>query len=232
MSAFDNARYVSEGDLGEIFELKRPDNRVQRGKGVSGDPGAGVAQGGEQRRLTGIGEADKAEIGYNLKFDPHAQFDARVAWRKLLRYLMRRAFPMHIAEATFAAARDDDLLAIVHDIAKQLARYIVVNGGTAGNINDQIGTVASMHLLPAPWSARLSDQMGAVEEPDQRIFVGVAAEDYMTAAPAIAAIGAPALNMRLTAKTSRPIATASRPNLDGNTIDELTGFHGSQVKRI
>ena len=54
----------------------------------------------------------------------------------------------------------------------------------------------------------------------------------MTAAPAIAAIGAPALNMRLTAKTSRPIATASRPNLDGNTIDELTGFHGSQVKRI
>ena len=79
---------------------------MQRGEGIVGDLRLGRADGGEKRRLAGIGQADEAGVGDQLEPQADGALFAGLAGIGVARRAVGRRLEMRVAETAIAAFGD------------------------------------------------------------------------------------------------------------------------------
>ena len=96
---------------------------------------------------------------------------------------------MPVAQAAATALEELHLLAVVGHFGDVIACLGVEYHGTAGHVDDDVFTVFAEGTAARTTLAVAGEDMAAVFEGQERPHVAVAAEDDMTAATAVAAVG-------------------------------------------
>ena len=94
---------------------------VQRGEGIVGHFGAGGGHGADQGGFAGIGHAQQADVGQYFQFQQQSARFAGFAGRGLFGRAVDRRFEMDVAQATFAAARQANALAVPREVGHDFA---------------------------------------------------------------------------------------------------------------
>ncbi len=160
------------------------------GEGIVGNLGAGRRYGGEQRALAGVGEAHEAHVGQQLQLQHHTLLDGGLAGLGVARGAVGGALEVPVAQAAAAAAQQLHELAVVGHLREVLAVFCVVHHRAAGHVDDHILAVLAEAAAGAAALAVAGEDVAAVFQGQQRPHVAVAAQDYVAAAAAVAAVGA------------------------------------------
>jgi hypothetical protein len=109
---FDEPRHIGEGGSAEVGvetgrfarEIHHAEVRLEGGEGVVSDLRRRRGQRGEQRRLAGIGQPDKTDVGDQPQLEADPALLARLALLGVAGGLVGRGREVDVAEATSAAA--------------------------------------------------------------------------------------------------------------------------------
>jgi len=95
-----------------------------------------------------------------------------------------------------------------------------------GTFQSQIASIAPVLLRPPPLAAVFGVLKGFEKERNQAVRVALGAQDYMTAATAIAAIGTALGDIFFAAeKLTAPLAAVSGGYMEHGRVDEAADFH-------
>ena len=121
---------------------------MQGGKRVIGDFRLGGADGGEERRFSGVGQADDPASAMSLS---HSRCDlgAGPAGVELARRAVGRGFETHIAETAFAAIGEDEMLADLSEIGDQGFPIPFVDLGADRHFEHHV-IASAVRWLPMP----------------------------------------------------------------------------------
>src|SRR5581483_1420966 len=221
--ALDQARDVGEHELA-LVRLHRAQHGLDRGERVVGDLRSGPREAAEERRLARVRLADEAGVGEQLEpeLDP-----ARLALEPALgeaRRLARGAGEALVAVTAQPTLRDHGALARLDEVVAAPAEALDLGARRHGH----------EPVLPARAVALLALPVGAapgayVRGPAQRLEVaprGVADQDDVAAAPAVAAVAAaPALDVdpRSIAEHTATRAAAAPRSSRGAAISRSVG---------
>ena len=100
--ALDQARNVGQHEV-EAGRAHDAQVGMQRRERIVGDLRLGGADGGQERRLAGVGQSDDAGIGDQLEPQPDGQLLARLAGIGMARRLVGRRLEVGVAEPAIAA---------------------------------------------------------------------------------------------------------------------------------
>ena len=202
------------GDVGEhelaLAIVDRPQDRLQRGERVVGDLRRRPRQARQQRRLAGVREPDEAGVGKQLQpqLDP-----SRLALEAALgkaRGLAGGAGEALVAVTAGAARGDDRLLPGLDQVVAAPLEPLDLGAGRHGDDVVRAArpvTLAALAVATAPGAP-----VGREAKRRQVAPRGVADQDHVAAAAAVAAVGTAARHVGLAAK--RDHAVTARAALD------------------
>ena len=149
--AFDQARNVRQHEFAAVG-VDHAELRMQRGEGIVGDLRLGGADGGEEGRLAGIGQADQPGIGDQLEPQPDRQRSSPdwpgLAWRGAR---LVDGFEMRVAEAAIAAVGEHERSPSVGEIGEQGFAVLVENLRADRHFEHDVGLpLAPWRSLPMP----------------------------------------------------------------------------------
>jgi len=127
---------------------------------------------------------------------------------------------MDVPQATFPPARDNNLLAVVCQVAEQLVA--LANFRTKGNVNRDISAALTVLQGASSVATALGCEARPMRERRQRVQAARRAEDDVTATPAVTTVRPAARNVLLTAKADDTIATSTGAHENTRLIDEGT----------
>jgi hypothetical protein len=127
---------------------------------------------------------------------------------------------MDVPQATFSPARDNNLLAVVRQVAEQLVA--LANLRTKGNVNRDVSAALTVFQGASSVAAALGCEARPMRERRQRIQATRRAEDDVTATSAVATVRPAARDVLLTAKADDTIATSTGAHENTRLIDEGT----------
>ena len=111
------------GDIGQhdgaLVELKNAEIRLDRGERIGGDLGARPGESRQKRGLAGVRQPDEADVGEQLQRQREPELIAVQTLLGELRRLARGALETDVAAAALAAARDQQPLALAHEVAQE-----------------------------------------------------------------------------------------------------------------
>ena len=105
-----------------VAEVEDAEVRLERRERVIGDLRAGRREGGEQRRLAGVREADEADVGDEAELEAEPALLARLAVLGVLRRLVGGGLEVGVAESAASAAGDHRLLAGRDEVGQRARR--------------------------------------------------------------------------------------------------------------
>ena len=214
------------GDVGDdelaIVALERPEHGLQGRERVGRHLRVGAREAREQRRLAGVRQADEADVGEQLEVQVDAALLPGQAALGQPRRLPRRGLEARVAAPAGAAARDRDLLAGAHEVvARAVPLEHLRPGRDADDHRLAVGAVA-LRALAVP--AAVGAEVRAPAEGLQVAQRVVDAQDDVTAAAAVAAVGAALGHVRLAPERQRAVAPRAGADLQVGAIGE----HGPQ----
>ena len=114
------------------------------GEGVVGNLGAGIGERADQRRLTGVGEADQTDIGEELQFQDHHHFLHGLAGLGVARCLVGGGAKLEVAQSAASAFEQHHDLSVFDDIAEIFTGFGIVGHGAGRYLDVAICAVAAV----------------------------------------------------------------------------------------
>ena len=215
--AFQQAGDVDQDNL-PVVDLGHAQRRLDGGEGIVGDLGPRGADHAQQRRLAGVGHADDADVGHQLKFQFQPQFVARFALFGQARRRIARRLEGGIAAAAAPTLRHDELLPGFGQVGQQFSRVGVAHQRPRRHGQAQIGPVGARAVGAAAVVAPLGAVVYVVLEVEERVQPKIDIEHDVAAAPAGAAIGPATRHILLLAERHHPVAAAACLRIDSCSI--------------
>ena len=220
------------GDIGdpepvEVFIFKRTYDRIDGGKGIGGNLGVRMGQLAEEGGFSGVGIADQTDVRHQLQLEPQLLLLSLRALGKLARGLIGGAFKVDIAYAAFAALGHRQLFAVRHQLADIFIRFSVRDNRAHRNLDNAVGAVATVALRPHAVLRMRCALVRLIVERQQRILVGVAAQNHRSAIPAVTAVGAALGDKLFAAERGASVAAVAGAHVQLDPILEDDVFHGT-----
>ena len=216
------------GDVGQDEFAVAPAHDAELGgeggEGVVRNLGLGPADGGQQGRFAGIGQADQPGIGDQLEAQPDPAFLAGKARAVLAGCPVGRGLEMGIAEAAIPAAAQHDALARLGQVEEQGLAVIVEDLGPHRHLEGQGLAAGAAAVLAHAVIAAAGAEMLLVAVVDQGVQIGHGLDDDVAAAPAMAAVRPAELDEFLAAEGDGPGPAVAALHIDLALIEK---FHAS-----
>ena len=219
--ALDDAGNVGHDEGTSVAVGHDAERGLEGGEGVVGNLGAGVGERADQRRLTGIGEADQTDIGEELQFQDHHHFLHGLAGLGVARRLVGGGAKLEVAQSAASAFEQHHDLSVFDDIAEIFAGFGIVGHGAGRYLDVAICTVTA---VAAAFAAVTGKNVAVIAQVEQRPVVAVAAEVDITPTPTIATIGAAEGLVFGAVHVHRTAAALTGATVDFDVVYEI-GFH-------
>ena len=215
--ALDQARDVGQDQLA-VRALQRAEDRLERRERIARDLRRRARHPRQQRRLAGVRQPDEPHVGEQLQLQLDPALAALEPVFRKPRRLPRGRREALVAAPAASAARHDRALAR-HD---QVVHGPVFERGDRPrrDADDQVAAVGAVALRALAVTAAIGLVVRAALEGLQVAQRVVADEDDVAAVPAVAAVGAAARDMRLTAERHAAVAAAPCLNEDASFVRE------------
>lgn len=194
------------------------------GEGVVGNLGAGVGERADQRRLTGVGEADQTDIGEELQFQDHHHFLHGLAGLGVARCLVGGGAKLEVAQSAASAFEQHHDLSVFDDIAEIFTGFGIVGHGAGRYLDVAICAVATVAAAFAAVAAVAGKNVAVIAQVEQGPVVAIAAEVDISPASTIAAIGAAEGLVFGAMHVHRTAAALTGATVDFDVVYEI-GFH-------
>ena len=155
--------HVRYADLRVVVVDDRADDRVERGERIARDLRSRGGKRRKKRRLAGVREAEKPDIGDSLELEPEPALLCGSTGSVLGRGLVHGRLKVDIPEATCAALGDNSGLPWFRYVGDKKPRVDVVDLGAERNGHDEVFAALAEHLLPLAGAAVLREALGIVE---------------------------------------------------------------------
>ena len=212
----DQARNVGEDEL-PIVEIDRPEVRLHRREWVIRHLRVRPGQPRKQRRLPRVRQADQADVREQLQ----AQLDlARLALEAALREprcLSRRGRETLVPVAARPAARDHQPLTVLEQL--RLRAVDAQHHRPGRDRNQPVFPSLAVLALALPVLPATRPEMPAAAQRGEVPSLSVADQHDVAAAPAVAAVGPSARDVRL-APADHAVAAASTLDVDLRPIEK------------
>ena len=209
VGAGDKTRDIGHPDCGVVVVNDRSDNGMQGCKRVRSHFRMRVTDDGQQRRLSGIGVADNADVRHYLQFQGDELLFPLHPVRMLARRPVPWPLPMAIAQSTLATLCHHKCHSVRHEIAKRIAACLVMHNCPARHRNHQVGSIPTMTILALAMPPVLRMPLRHIEDAYQGIDVLVGAQNHIPAPAAVTAIRAASLNEFFTAETDTAVPSVA-----------------------
>lgn len=197
---------------------------LEGGEGIVGNLGAGVGERADQGRLTGVGEADQADIGEELQFQDHHHFLHGLAGLGVARCLVGGGAKLEIAQSAASAFEQHHDLSVFDDIAEIFTGFGIVGHGAGGYLNVAICAVTAVAAAFAAVAAVAGKNVAVIAQVEQRPVVAIAAQVDIPPAPTITAVGAAEGLVFGAVHVHRTAAALTGATVDFDVVYEI-GFH-------
>ena len=223
-SPLDDAGNVGHHEGASVAIGHDAERGFEGGEGVVGNLGARVGERADQRRLTGIGEADQTDIGEELQFQDHHHFLHGLAGLGVARCLIGGGAELEVAQSAASAFEQHHDLSVFDDIAEIFAGFGIVGHGAGRHLDVAVGAVAAVATAFAAVAAVSGKNVTVIAQVEQRPVVAVAAEVDVASAPTIAAVGAAEGLVFGAVHVHRTAAALTGATVDFDVVYEI-GFH-------
>ena len=187
--ALNNAGDIGHDETLMVVIADDTQGRLQRCEGIVGDLRTGTGEGGEERRLTGIGKADETDICQKFQLEDDRHLLHGLSRLCIARCLVSGGAELKVAKATAAALEKNHLLTVVGDVTDILARFRIVDDGATGNIDVDILTVGAVAFITTTIATMFGEDMPLVFQMEEGPVVMVAAQDHAAAMPTVTTVG-------------------------------------------
>ncbi len=222
--ALDDAGNVGYDEGTSVAVGHDAERGLEGGEGIVGNLGARVGERADQRRLTGVGEADQTDIGEELQFQDHHHFLHGLAGLGVARCLVGGGAKLEIAQSAASAFEQHHDLSVFDDIAEIFTGFGIVGHGAGRHLDVAVGAVAAVAAAFAAVAAIAGKDMAIVAQVEQRPVVAVAAQVDVASAPTIAAVGAAEGLVFGAVHVHRTAAALTGATVDFDVVYEI-GFH-------
>ena len=222
--ALDDAGNVGYDEGTSVAVGHDAERGFEGGEGIVGNLGAGVGERADQRRLTGVGEADQTDIGEELQFQDHHHFLHGLAGLGVARCLVGGGAKLEIAQSAASAFEQHHDLSVFDDIAEIFTGFGIVGHGAGRYLDVAVCAITAVAAAFAAVAAVAGKNVAVIAQVEQRPVVAVAAEVDITPTPTIAAIGATEGLVFGAVHVHRTAAALTGATVDFDVVYEI-GFH-------
>jgi hypothetical protein len=220
--ALDEPRHVRDGrsPLVVATEVHDAEVRLERRERVVRDLRRGRGESGEDRRLSGIREADEPDVGDQPEIEPQPLLRAGLAFLGVLRRLVRGGLEVRVSEAAAAAAGDEGRLADGDQVRQKLPGLIGIDRSAGRDVEVEVVACGAMTPSARAAAARRRPEMMSMAEVSQRGLARIDAKVHRPTAPAVAPVWTTAWDVRLLAEGRGPVATIAGADPDLHAVEE------------
>ena len=222
--ALDDAGNVGHDEGTSVAVGHDAERGFEGGEGVVGNLGAGIGERADQRRLTGVGEADQTDIGEELQFQDHHHFLHGLAGLGVARCLVGGGAKLEVAQSAASAFEQHHDLSVFDDIAEIFTGFGIVGHGAGRYLDVAICAVAAVAAAFAAVAAVAGKNVAVIAQVEQGPVVAIAAEVDISPAPTIATIGAAEGLVFGAVHVHRTAAALTGATVDFDVVYEI-GFH-------
>ena len=222
--ALDDAGNVGHDEGTSVAVGHDAERGFEGGEGVVGNLGAGIGERADQRRLTGVGEADQTDIGEELQFQDHHHFLHGLAGLGVARCLVGGGAKLEVAQSAASAFEQHHDLSVFDDIAEIFTGFGIVGHGAGRYFNVPICAVAAVAAAFAAVAAVAGKNVAVIAQVEQGPVVAIAAEVDITPTPTIATVGAAEGLVFGAVHVHRTAAALTGATVDFDVVYEI-GFH-------
>ena len=221
----DQPRHVRDRRPALVVRAKLHDPEVgfERRERVIGDLRRGGGHGSQERRLAGVRQPDKPDVGDQPQLEADPALLPGLALLGVLRRLVGGRLEVGVAEPAATAAGDHHLLSGGDQIGEELVRGVVEDRGAGRNAHHEVmarRTVAPRAL--APTAVRRLEVVAVLEVAQGRL-AGIHGEVHRTASTAIPAVRSAARDVRLAPEGRRAVAAVTGTDVDLDAVEEHRG---------
>ena len=222
--ALDDAGNVGHDEGTSVAVGHDAERGFEGGEGVVGKLGAGIGERADQRRLTGVGEADQTDIGEELQFQDHHHFLHGLAGLGVARCLVGGGAKLEVAQSAASAFEQHHDLSVFDDIAEIFTGFGIVGHGAGRYFNVPICAVAAVAAAFAAVAAVAGKNVAVIAQVEQGPVVAIAAAVDITPTPTIATVGAAEGLVFGAVHVHRTAAALTGATVDFDVVYEI-GFH-------
>ena len=193
----------------------------KRGKGVVRDLGTSGRDRRDQRALSRIGETDQTNICQNLQLELDLPLLARLSHFIATGSLIGRGGKLSISTSTTPPLGNREGITLVEEFPQNAPCLRLPDEGPQWNLQDGMRPACTRLAGPHPVLSSLSPVGCAVTVVQESGKLSVAAEEDVSAAPAIAAVRPSLRDIFLAPETHAPCSTIAALDMNACSINEL-----------
>jgi hypothetical protein len=205
---FDQAREIGNDEFKIVFYPDDTKVGFERGEGVIGNLGFCGGNARDEGRLAHTWETDEGDIGHQLKFEIEPLFLADFTLFSKGGGAANIREETGVALSTATARSRHPAITLVNKVGKHRS-FEIVDHGALGDIDDQIVSTGTVHLLALAMNPVLGTAMRMVFEGKQRRDISISDKPDIAASATIATIGTTFGHVRLAAKRYAACAAVS-----------------------
>src|SRR2546429_48183 len=222
----DEARQVGDHERALVVHADDAERWRERREGVVGDLGLGRRHPRHEGGLAGVGEPDDADVGEELELEVKPPLRAGPSEVSAPRRPVGRGREACVAPPTPRTADGEDPLAGRGQVPEALAGVAVGDDGAEGDPEDEITAARAVTVRPLAVLAALGVVVALVVVVEERGQRGIGFEPDAAAVAAVAAVGAAAGNVLLTAEADTAGAPIAALDENIDLVDEHTHPRG------
>ncbi len=226
--SFDEPRDVGDHEAAIDPGTNHSEMRMQGGKRVVGNLGAGSRDGANEGGFSGIGKSQQSNIGKHFQLEPEGPMLAGLTGSRSSGRAVGARFEIDIAEAPLASPREQCDLLVRGQVGDRFSGFRVRDHGTGGHAQyDVIGTFpAALGTAPVLAVPRVVNAREAIF--DEGIDVSVGHRIDAAAAAAVPAVGPSARYVLFAPEAHDAVAPLAGVDLDARFVDEFHGACGNK----
>ena len=202
-----------------LAEVEHAEVGLEGRERIGGDLGVRPRERREQRGLAGVGQPDEADVGEQLEREREPELLAVQALLGELGRLARRALEADVAAAALAAARDEQALALAHEVAEQRAVGVAHLGADRHLRRRSSAPSAPRLLAPRPWPPLAARKWCLWRKWREVVQLARGDEHDVAAGRAVAAVGPALGHVLLAAEAHGAVAAATSAHADAGPVE-------------
>src|SRR5579862_8450565 len=218
----DEARNIGEHEFASI-NVHDAELRIERGKRIIGDLRLGGADGGKERRLSGVRQSHDTGIGDELEPQTNGVLLTRETGIGATGRTIGRSLEVCVTEAAVAAARQHDALACFGEICEQHLAIFLVDLSADRHLEHRVSAVGAVPILAHAGPAVLGGEVLLVAVVDERIEAIDRLGDDIAAFAAITAVRAAELYEFFPTERHAAVPAVAGADIDLGLVKK---FHG------
>src|SRR5579862_126457 len=218
----DEARNISEHKFASIH-VHNAELRIERGERIIGDLRLGGADGGKERRLSGVRQSHDTGIGDELEPQTNGVLLTRETGIGATGRTIGRSLEVCVTEAAVAAARQHDALACFGEICEQHLAIFLVDLSADRHLEHRVSAVGAVPILAHAGPAVLGGEVLLVAVVDERIEAIDRLGDDIAAFAAITAVRAAELYEFFPTERHAAVPAVAGADIDLGLVKK---FHG------